>query len=67
MNTDALFKSVDADGNGTISEDEWMQFWEEVKRSGHSDDEIREEVYDGVNLTDLVTRPYGRKFMGLLR
>jgi EF hand len=66
LNTDALFKSVDADGNGTISEDEWLQFWEEVKKSGHSDDEIRDEVYVFIRLTGLVTRTIRWKFLGLL-
>lgn len=44
MNTEALFKAVDADGNGRISEDEWMYFWSEVKHSGHAEPEIIEEV-----------------------
>ena len=45
LNTEALFKAVDADGNGRISEDEWLYFWSEVKASGHSDEEILEEVF----------------------
>ena len=44
LSTDALFKSVDADNNGAISEDEWMFFWEEVKKAGHTDQEILDEV-----------------------
>lgn len=44
LNTEALFKAVDADGNGTISQDEWIYFWSEVKSSGHSEKEILEEV-----------------------
>jgi len=44
LNTDALFKAVDADNNGAISEEEWIFFWEEVKRAGHTDKEISEEV-----------------------
>jgi len=44
LNTEALFKAVDADGNGTISQDEWLYFWAEVKSSGHSEKEILEEV-----------------------
>jgi len=27
LNTEELFKTVDADNNGTISEDEWLEFW----------------------------------------
>lgn len=45
LNTEELFKSVDADGNGTISEDEWVDFWTSVLRSGHTEEEISEEVY----------------------
>mmetsp|Transcript_39348 Transcript_39348/g.35037 ORF Transcript_39348/g.35037 Transcript_39348/m.35037 type:complete len:122 (-) Transcript_39348:1285-1650(-) len=44
LSTDALFKSVDADNNGAISEDEWMFFWEEVKKAGHTDQEIIDEL-----------------------
>jgi hypothetical protein len=44
LNTDALFKAVDADGNGNISEDEWVAFWEAVKRAGHTEEEILDEV-----------------------
>ncbi len=44
LNTDALFKAVDADNNGAISEEEWIFFWEEVKKAGHTDKEISEEV-----------------------
>jgi Ca2+-binding EF-hand superfamily protein len=45
LNTEALFKAVDADGNGRISEEEWIYFWSEVKSSGHSEKEILDEVY----------------------
>lgn len=31
---------------GTISEDEWVAFWEEVKRAGYTDEYIREEVFN---------------------
>lgn len=44
VNTDALFKAVDVDNSGTITEDEWMEFWNSVKRSGYSEEEIEEEV-----------------------
>lgn len=45
LNTDELFKSVDVDNNGTIEEEEWLEFWNEVKRTGHTEEEIEEEVY----------------------
>lgn len=44
LNTDELFKAVDEDNSGTISEDEWLHFWISVKQSGHTEDEISEEV-----------------------
>lgn len=44
VNTDALFKAVDVDNSGTITEDEWKEFWNSVKRSGYSEEEIEEEV-----------------------
>jgi len=44
INTDALFKSVDIDNNGKIDLAEWIDFWTEVKKSGHTEDEIEEEV-----------------------
>ncbi|KAM3138908.1 hypothetical protein pb186bvf_008921 [Paramecium bursaria] len=44
LNTEELFKSVDTDNSGTISEDEWLNFWEEVYKSGHTEDEIIEEL-----------------------
>ena len=44
MNTNELFKSVDADGNNQITEFEWLKFWEAVKIAGYSEEEILEEV-----------------------
>jgi Ca2+-binding EF-hand superfamily protein len=44
LNTEELFKSVDTDNSGTISEDEWLNFWTSVLRSGHTEEEISEEV-----------------------
>ena len=44
VNTEELFRAVDLDNNGDISEEEWMEFWQEVKRAGHSEEEIEEEV-----------------------
>jgi hypothetical protein len=37
INTDALFKAVDVDKNGNISEEEWLKFWKTVKKGGHSE------------------------------
>lgn len=44
MNTEALFNAVDYDKSGEITEDEWLAFWEIVKKSGHTENEIEEEV-----------------------
>ena len=44
LNTEALFDAVDFDKSGDITEDEWMAFWEIVKRNGYSDEEINLEV-----------------------
>ena len=44
VNTDELFKSVDIDNNGTIEKSEWLEFWQEVKRQGHTEEDILEEV-----------------------
>ena len=35
---------VDFDKNGTISLDEWLAFWQVVKKCGHSEKEINIEV-----------------------
>lgn len=45
LNTEELFKSVDTDNSGTISEEEWLNFWTSVLRSGHSEEEISDEVH----------------------
>ena len=44
LNTEELFKSVDTDNSGTISEEEWLNFWTSVLRSGHTEEEISDEV-----------------------
>ena len=44
LNTQALFNSVDFDKSGEITCDEWLAFWEIVKKSGHTDKEIDNEV-----------------------
>ena len=44
VNAEAFFKTVDFDKSGTISFDEWIDFWRVVKGHGHSEEEIMEEV-----------------------
>ena len=39
-----FFNTVDFNHDGEISVNEFVEFWEIVKGSGHSEDEIREEV-----------------------
>ena len=35
---------MDFDGDGNISEDEFLRFWRIVKAAGHDEEEIREEL-----------------------
>jgi Ca2+-binding EF-hand superfamily protein len=44
LNTEELFSAVDKDGNGAIELHEWIEFWTAVKRAGHSEEEISQEV-----------------------
>ena len=44
INTEALFDAVDFDKSGGITEDEWLAFWEIVRKSGYTEEEINEEV-----------------------
>lgn len=44
LQTEELFNAVDKDGNGTISEVEWIQFWTRVQENGHTEEEILDEV-----------------------
>lgn len=37
LNTEALFKAVNFDKTGEITEGEWLAFWEIVKKSGHTE------------------------------
>ena len=39
-----FFQQVDFDGNGKISEDEFMQFWTMAKAHGVSEEEIQTEL-----------------------
>jgi Ca2+-binding EF-hand superfamily protein len=44
VNTAALFDTVDVNNDGEISESEWVAFWEAVKGSGRTEEEINEEL-----------------------
>lgn len=44
LNTEELFGAVDKDKNGSIELDEWLEFWRSVKASGHTEEEIEEEL-----------------------
>ena len=44
INAEAMFASVDKNNDGEIQLDEWIKFWRAVKASGHSEEEISEEV-----------------------
>ncbi len=44
VNTREMFNAVDTDNNGKIDLREWIIFWNDVKRAGHSDEEIVEEL-----------------------
>ena len=39
-----FFNTVDVNNDGVISKEEFMTFWEVVKGSGHSEEEILEEL-----------------------
>ena len=43
-NTDAIFESVDQNGDGVLQLNEWLNFWNMVRKAGYSEDEIEEEV-----------------------
>ena len=49
VNTREMFNAVDTDNNGKIDLREWIIFWNDVKRAGHSNEEIEEEL---VNIRD---------------
>ena len=40
INTRAMFDAVDKDKNGKIDLKEWVSFWSEVRKSGHSEEDI---------------------------
>jgi Ca2+-binding EF-hand superfamily protein len=44
VNAQAMFDAVDADHNGEISREEWIGFWTQVRNSGHTDEDVAEEL-----------------------
>ena len=44
ISANELFNTVDFNGDGEIAFEEFVEFWEIVKGSGHSEEEIKEEV-----------------------
>ena len=44
VNTKALFDAVDIDRNGAIEYEEWISFWETVKKAGYGEKDIIREV-----------------------
>lgn len=59
INTRAMFEAVDMDKNEKIDLDEWISFWIRVKKSGHSEDDIQDE------LTNLKNRGSWTSFVGV--
>ena len=45
LNTNQLFNEVDKDGNGSITLEEWLFYWQAVRHGGYSNKEIKEEVF----------------------
>ena len=39
-----LFCSVDVDGDGKVTKEEWVTFWRVVKGSGHDEEDIMAEL-----------------------
>merc|ERR1719492_494961 len=44
LSVSAMFNEVDADGSGSISAREFLAFWQQVRTSGYSDEEIVREI-----------------------
>lgn len=44
ISANEFFNTVDFNGDGEISLNEFVEFWEIVKGSGHTEEEIKEEV-----------------------
>ncbi len=45
ISANEFFNTVDFNHDGEISENEFIEFWQIVKGSGHTEEEIREEVF----------------------
>jgi Ca2+-binding EF-hand superfamily protein len=45
LNTNELFSQVDRNNDGTIQLDEWIDFWILVLKSGHTVEEVSQEVF----------------------
>eukprot|EP00440_Ansanella_granifera_P019270 gb/GFBE01020933.1/.p1 GENE.gb/GFBE01020933.1/~~gb/GFBE01020933.1/.p1 ORF type:complete len:387 (+),score=69.06 gb/GFBE01020933.1/:1-1161(+) len=46
ISVDIIFGGMDEDGDGFLTGQEFMDFWLSVKKSGHSEAQIREEIQD---------------------
>lgn len=58
ISANEFFNTVDFNGDGEIAYEEFVEFWEIVKGSGHSEEEIKEEVSVGcMGRTRAVGRP----------
>ena len=44
VNATAMFKEVDSDNNGSISCEEFIGFWQQVRDSGYPEDDILDEL-----------------------
>jgi len=44
ISVQAMFNEIDVSKHGTITADEWMTFWSQVRASGYSNKDITEEV-----------------------
>ena len=44
INSQEIFKTLDKDNDKKIDLKEWIEFWVEVKKKGHTEEEILEEL-----------------------
>jgi len=44
LSVDAMFNEVDVDRNGLITAEEFVEFWEQVWKSGYTEADLREEM-----------------------
>ena len=44
INAEAMFSCVDRNNDNSIQMDEWLNFWQNVKATGYSDEDIEAEV-----------------------